>query len=944
MSTAPATPLPKAPTQPDPGAFINPFNDSTLLTYYAAVRSFHGAIKFLGMGSVREKVTRDVHMDTLFVNPRLHERHVSASEAVAEPKLLNEAQPLLEAVQKHHRLVVLGDPGSGKSTIVQYLAEGLCRTLDSSVRNALGPLVPIPIILRELDLAALGERPDFDTLLQAWLHSTLRPVPAAFRDRRDLLDQLLGTGQVLVLIDGLDEVGDVPLRENLRTALWQGMDTYRSARWIVTSRIIGYSEVEVHQQLIKRQSSGRAVFTDTGMKVMADLMRRQGYPDKTITEMPRPTVSDMVESWHVIAHLAYTAPFAQPQIEQFALNWMRAMGDNDHDARRNAEAFIQGISNRPATQQLAPTPVFLTFMGLVFRRSRDFPNGRAELFRLIVLAYVESIEKDKFGSAALPAGLTVPVIEHLLDRVGWQAQLLRNRAAEEIDQASVLIPESTLSSWLDSELQNIIPLQDIPRTIKDLLRYLGERTGLIIPRGRLAMGEGQPAQEQYAFLHLSIQEFLAARWLHDRMTDDAWVERERGRPVPIDDLHDLNAPALPPDSLPSLRLCTRDPLWHEVFFLLHEHWQKPAPLFRLFAANPWLHAEHPQAVASLRDTILPQSDPPHGNNDQLTLLAAIALDDSNGLALHRTLRQQVLQALHGWCGRQWTQESKELSKLLHRRGSLAQASWSALLEELRSTSSTYLFLADASWLTPSALQEAMAAGPHLQRLYVNDCTGIADLAPLHGLSQLKSLHLTNCTSITDLAPLHGLSQLQGLYLNDCTGITDLAPLHGLSKLQRLDLSSCTGITDLSPLRGLSQLQVLHLANCTSITDLAPLKGLSQLQRLDLFYCMGITDLGFLQDLSQLQGLYLIGCMGITDLAPLNGLSQLQVLQLNECTGITDVAPLNGLSQLQVLDLTGCTGVTPDQVAGLKKALPKCRVLGMAAAESRAVGLAEHPTH
>ena len=887
MSTAPATLLPKAPTQPDPGAFINPFNDSTLLTYYAAVRSFHGSIKFLGMGSVREKVTRDVHMDTLFVNPRLHERHVSASEAVAEPKLLNEAQPLLEAVQKHQRLLVLGDPGSGKSTIVQYLAEGLCRTLDSSVRNALGPLVPLPIILRELDLSALSERPTFDALLQAWLSSTLRPVAAAFRDRRVLPEQLLRTGQVLVLVDGLDEVGDVTLREHLRTALWQGMDTYHSARWIVTSRIIGYSEVEVHQQLIDRQSSSRAVFTDTGMKVMADLMRRQGYPDKTITEMPRPTVSDMVESWHVIAHLAYTAPFAQPQIEQFALNWMRAMGDNEHDARRNAEAFIQGISNRPATQQLAPTPVFLTFMGLVFRRSRDFPNGRAELFSLIVLAYVESIEKDKFGSAALPAGLTVPVIEHLLDRIGWEAQLLRSQAAEnqkgikaKEKRQDILIPESTLSGWLDNELQNIIPLKDIPRTIKDLLRYLGERTGLIIPRGRLAMGEGQPAQEHYAFLHLSIQEFLAARWLHDRMTDDAWVERERERGS-IPDNPDLHPPALPPDSLPSLRLCTYDPLWHEVFFLLHEQWQKPAPLFRLFASNPWLHAEHPQAVNSLRKTILQKDQGGVTIPAWLRLLAAIALDDSNCLARHRHLRLQLLQALHGRSCSMTDTEAPLLSHLLHHQGSLAHESWTALCDELQQTSPPYLFFLHAEWLTDERFAHVLSITNSLRTLYLGNCPKVTNLNPLLRQPSLHTLFLIQCDNVKSLTPLANPTNLTRLYTAHCKAITDLSPLLNKSLLRVVNLMGCTGVTDLSPLSTLVNLEMLNLTHCT----------------------------------------------GITSLKPLHRLSNLEILDIAKCTRITDLAPLHGLAHLQHLDLTGCTGVTPDQATSLKKALPTCRIVG-----------------
>lgn len=810
---------------PNVTAFIQPFNEPILLKYFAAVRSFYGGIKFLGMGSMREKVTKDVHLDTLFVMPRLHSRHVTAAESVSDSSTLDGTIPLLDAVQQHQRLVVLGDPGSGKSTLIQYLSDGLCRTLDSSVRNALGPLVPLPIILRELNLLGLTHAGDFDLLIKAWLGNKLRPVSAAFDGENCLLDQLLTSGQALVLIDGLDEVSDENLRNALCRAIWQGMSRYPRARWIITSRIVGYSSVEVHEHVLHEVGGGSV----TGAKIKSALLRNEGKSEEAIAAEMEPGFSTHGERVTQVASLAYVAPFNQPQIEQFARNWMLAMGDNENDAARNTLNFVQGISERPATRLLAPTPVLLTFMGLVYRGSRDFPNGRAELFRLIVRAYVESIEKDKFGSAGIPAGLNVQIVERLLDRIGWEAQLLRSMAPVESDpvlldslaqdgsEHELLIAEDTLRMWMRTSLVNVLPEVAVEGAIAALLRYLAERTGLIVPRGRLANATGR-TQEHYAFLHLSIQEFMAARWLHERMTDDDWQDKERQR-------ENLNSrKGLPPDSLPVLRAQSQLPEWHEVFFLLHELWQKPTPVFRFFASDPWVHAVSPHAVQSLRDSIVPAIPVDFRNMDSykdradMSLLAAVALDASNGLAMHRELRSHVMQALHGRVCRIWANQGVMLSQMLLRQGDLLEASWNALKAEMAEFKPPYLILSDIDWLKDEDIDSICRLNGRINNLFLGSCGGVTNVDFLKYLSSLKELNLIDCIGLSSIGGISGLNCLEEFYLNDCKNVIDLDALKSLNSLQILDISGCTGVTDISALQGLNGLKKLSLHRCTGIID------------------------------------------------------------------------------------------------------------------------------
>jgi hypothetical protein len=71
------------------------------------------------------------------------------------------------------------------------------------------------------------------------------------------------------------------------------------------------------------------------------------------------------------------------------------------------------------------------------------------------------------------------------------------------------------------------------------------------------------------------------------------------------------------------------------------------------------------------------------------------------------------------------------------------------------------------------------------------------------------------------------------------------------------------------------------------------------------------------------------CAGVTDagLAHLKSFPGLRQLLLRGCPRITDAGllHLHHLPTLQTLELTDCKGLTPDALAALQTALPRCKI-------------------
>ena len=456
---------------------------STLRTYLKNVRSWHGYIRFLGLPDRRDNP--DIVIDRLFVAPLLTRRHVPSE---GDPTWWRHStETVFEALRLGRPLMILGDPGSGKSTLLNHLVWLHARATDTSVAWPLGRwMLPLPMLLRDLRLEGAET---FGGLLKAFLG---HPMCEPLRHGMDLERRLRVEG-ALILLDGIDEIGDVAARKDLRAAVFDGIDQYPRCRWVLTSRIVGYEEVPFERpEETPRSKRGWSMLRYRSKVRTRDIQEEGHSGGRTIVTR-------------------YIAPFDDEQIGVFCRNWYSVRESAGERAQWAAADLVEAIRDDPAIVPLARVPNLLTLMALIHRVEAKLPDGRALLYDRIAEAYLESIDKFR---GVYSGAFSLEEKMRWLGRVGYEMQrrrVRRRRVGKGAERGSVLVKAEEVMEWVKEEMER--GRGSGPMSAGEFLHFVGRRSGLFLPRG-----EGR-----YAFVHLSFQEYFAAVAMEREVTGRNWA-------------------------------------------------------------------------------------------------------------------------------------------------------------------------------------------------------------------------------------------------------------------------------------------------------------------------------------------------------------------------------------------------------------------------------------
>jgi|GEM_PF-3765865 len=131
---------------------------------------------------------------------------------------------LLEALQEKQRTILLGEPGSGKTTSLEKLCLEYARQFYQNPNNN----QTVPIIIR-----LSGYMGDLFQIIRSSLTST-GSIKLRI-DSSNTIDQFLQKEKLLLLFDGLNEIGK-KWRDSIISQLLQFMNLYPTHRYIISSR------------------------------------------------------------------------------------------------------------------------------------------------------------------------------------------------------------------------------------------------------------------------------------------------------------------------------------------------------------------------------------------------------------------------------------------------------------------------------------------------------------------------------------------------------------------------------------------------------------------------------------------------------------------------------------------------------------------------------------
>lgn len=353
----------------------------------------------------------------------------------------------LQQALTHRRLMIVGDPGSGKTTFIRYITNVMCLTLlgqqPAAAQVRLGlerPPLPIALKLSEFAEHILNARDADDAPSTAgspeWIIHFLntRARESNWGLHADYFRQALHEGRAIVLLDGLDEAPGRGERQVISHLISDLARAYSASKFVATSR-------------------------------------PQGYIDSV----------SLLDFEHV-----QIEPFDDVAVESFLDLWTIALyPESQQAARAHRDELLAALASRPEIRLLAQNPVMLTALAVVHWNEKRLPEQRADLYESI-LVWLSRSREQRVGRA--PADRCLALLKQLA------LAMQDHSRGRHVQVPKVWAARSIMDSFRS------VPKQE---RLEHATRFLDEEeidSGIVVSRGKLLQ-----------FWHLTFQEYLAAR-------------------------------------------------------------------------------------------------------------------------------------------------------------------------------------------------------------------------------------------------------------------------------------------------------------------------------------------------------------------------------------------------------------------------------------------------
>src|SRR5205085_2247307 len=377
--------------------------------YRTKIKKLYGTMQIMGMA-------KPVPLDNIFTEAYMLDKPTAfgrfdierlkqlAADPAAPPANAERINGL-RLVKEKGNLFILGKPGAGKTTFLKYIALKAAEQL----------LDKVPVFVS----------------LKLWADSEKELMPfiaerfdiCDFPDAQPFVEELLKSGNAIVLFDGLDEVNQESGQRDKQTrAMNNFVEKYDRTQCLITCRLAASD---------------------------------YSFERFTYVEI---------------------ADFTENQIKTFVGNWFRNQaGEKDEETCKKFLAEFERNDNE-GLRDLARSPLLLTLLCLAFNETLTFPQRRVEIYQEALDALLKKWDSSRrIKRDDVYRKLSLGHKENMLARI----------AAETFEKNEYFIPQAELERYITDYVKNVPPHDTNEATDGEtILKAIEAQHGLFVERAR----------------------------------------------------------------------------------------------------------------------------------------------------------------------------------------------------------------------------------------------------------------------------------------------------------------------------------------------------------------------------------------------------------------------------------------------------------------------------